>query len=342
MNYQEVLNNAKQNIGPYCKVCPECNGIACRGMIPGPGGKGSGLGFIRSYQDLKKVRLQMDTIYEPKTVSTQTTLFGKTVELPVYAAPIGAVGLHYSDLYDDLSYSSALLRGCHSAGTVAFTGDGVKDEVFQGTIEAIYELEGWGIPTIKPWSYAEVLNKAKMAEASGALAVAMDIDAAGLAILAAQGKPVAPMSVETLSKIIAQIKVPFILKGIMTVEGAKKALEAGASGIIVSNHGGRVLDETPSTIEVLPDIVKAVGGKMTILVDGGFRTGLDVFKAIALGAQGVLIGRPFAYAIYGGAEEGVGLYLNKLKAELTEAMLMTGAGTIAEITRDKVCVRLER
>lgn len=342
MNYQEVLNNAKQNIGPYCKVCPECNGIACRGMIPGPGGKGSGLGFIRSYQDLKKVRLQMDTIYEPKAVSTETTLFGKKVALPVFAAPIGAVGLHYSDAYDDLSYSSALLRGCHEAGTAAFTGDGVKDEVFQGTIEAIYELEGWGIPTIKPWSYEEVLNKAKMAEASGAFAVAMDIDAAGLAILAAQGKPVAPMSVETLSKIIAQIKVPFVLKGIMTAEGARKALEAGASGIVVSNHGGRVLDETPSTIEVLPEIVEAVGGKMTILIDGGFRTGLDVFKALALGAQGVLIGRPFAYAIYGGAEEGVKLFLNKVKAELSEAMLMTGAGTIEEITRDKVCAKLER
>ena len=247
MNYQEVLNQAKQNIGPYCKVCPECNGIACRGMIPGPGGKGSGLGFIRSYQDLKKIRLQMDTIYAPKSVSTQTTLFGKAVELPVFAAPIGAVGLHYSDLYDDLTYSGALLKGCRAAGTVAFTGDGVKDEVFQGTIEAIYELEGWGIPTIKPWSYEEVLNKAKMAEASGALAIAMDIDAAGLAILAAQGKPVAPMPVETLSKIIAQIKVPFILKGIMTVEGAKKALAAGAGGIIVSNHGGRQLDGTPAT-----------------------------------------------------------------------------------------------
>ncbi|SCZ80835.1 alpha-hydroxy-acid oxidizing protein [Acidaminobacter hydrogenoformans] len=342
MNYQEVLNNAKQNIGPYCKVCPECNGIACRGMIPGPGGKGSGLGFIRSYQDLKKVRLQMDTIYEPKAVSTETTLFGKKVALPVFAAPIGAVGLHYSDAYDDLSYSSALLSGCHKAGTAAFTGDGVKDEVFQGTIEAIYELEGWGIPTIKPWSYEEVLNKAKMAEASGAFAVAMDIDAAGLSILAAQGKPVAPMSVETLSKIIAQIKVPFVLKGIMTAEGARKALEAGASGIVVSNHGGRVLDETPSTIEVLPEIVEAVGGKMTILIDGGVRTGLDVFKAIALGAQGVLIGRPFAYAIYGGAEEGVQLYLNKVKAELSEAMLMTGAGTIEEITREKVCAKLER
>ena len=86
---------------------------------------------------------------------------------------------------------------------------------------------------------------------------------------------------------------PFILKGIMTVSGAKKALEAGASGIVVSNHGGRVLDQCPATAEVLPAIADAVGGRMTILVDGGIRTGMDVFKALALGADAVLIGRPF-------------------------------------------------
>ena len=74
---------------------------------------------------------------------------------------------------------------------------------------------------------------------------------------------------------------PFIVKGIMTVAGAKKALEAGAKGIVVSNHGGRVLDQCPSTAEVLPAIVDAVGGRMTILVDGGIRTGMDVFKALA-------------------------------------------------------------
>ena len=78
----------------------------------------------------------------------------------------------------------------------------------------------------------------------------------------------------------------------MTVNGAKKALEAGASGIVVSNHGGRVLDQCPATAEVLPAIADAVGGKMTILVDGGIRTGMDVFKALALGADAVLIGRP--------------------------------------------------
>lgn len=342
MNYQEVLKNARQNIGPYCKVCPECNGVACRGQIPGPGGKGTGLGFIRSYQDLKKIRLQMDTIYEPKSVSTQTVLFGKTFEIPVFAAPIGAVALHYSPLYDDISYSTEVLEGCKMAGSVAFTGDGVNEEVFLGTLESLSKLEGWGIPTIKPWSLNEVIRKATLSEKAGAIAVAMDIDAAGLTVLATLGKPVAPMSEFTLRKIVDSIKIPFIVKGVMTVAGAKKALEAGASGIVISNHGGRVLDETPSTIEVLPEIAAEVGGRMTILIDGAFRTGIDVFKALALGADGVLIGRPFAYAVYGGGALGVSLYLEKLKAELIEAMIMTGAGSIEEIDLSKVTVQLGR
>lgn len=336
MNYQEVLSNAKNHMGPNCKVCPECNGHVCKGKIPGPGGKGTGLGFIRNYQDLKKIKLRLDTIYEPVTVSTKTTLFGKQFELPVFAAPVGAVTLHYSSLYDDFTYSKAVLEGCLNAGSAAFTGDGVVDEVYRFSIDAIKHIGGIGVPTIKPWNVTEVIAKAKMANEAGAFAFAMDIDAAGLAILAMQGKPVSPMSIDSLKQIASCVDIPFILKGIMTVEGAKKALKAGAKGIVVSNHGGRVLDETPSTIEVLPDIVKAVGGKMTILIDGGFRSGLDVFKALALGANGVLIGRPFTYAVYGGGAEGASLYLEKVKSELREAMIMTGATSIKAIDRSKI------
>jgi len=147
---------------------------------------------------------------------------------------------------------------------------------------------------------------------------------------------VAPMPVATLAKIAASVKIPFILKGIMTADGARKALEAGATGIVVSSHGGRVLDETPAPVEVLPGIVRAVAGRMTVLVDGGFRTGLDVFKALALGADGVLIGRPFAYMVYGGGEEGVSLYLQKVQAELTDAMLMTGTPELKDIGASRI------
>ena len=122
----------------------------------------------------------------------------------------------------------------------------------------------------------------------------------------------------------------------MTVKGAMKAMEAGAAAIVVSNHGGRVLDECPATAEVLEEIVKAVDGKMKILVDGGIRSGVDVFKALALGADGVLICRPFVTALYGGAEEGVKAYIEKIGAELMDTMAMCGAASLKEITRDMV------
>ena len=96
---------------------------------------------------------------------------------------------------------------------------------------------------------------------------------------------------EELHEIVSMSDVPFIVKGIMTVRGALKAEAAGADAIVVSNHGGRVLDQCPSTAEVLPEIVDAVKGKMKIFVDGGIRSGTDVFKALALGADGVFICR---------------------------------------------------
>ncbi|MBF4692704.1 alpha-hydroxy-acid oxidizing protein [Fusibacter ferrireducens] len=336
MNYQELVKNAKEVIGPHCKVCPECNGIACKGKIPGPGGKGTGLGFIRNYGDLKKISLNMDTIHNSIATSTKQVLFDVEFDLPVFAGPIGAVQMHYSDLYDDMTFSEALLKGCKTAGSIAFTGDGVKDEVYRGTVEAIKTLQGHGIPTIKPWREGEVIEKIRMAEQANAVAVAMDIDAAGLSILAAQGKPVSPMNVDTLKNIVSSTRLPFVIKGVMTVAGARKAVDAGAYAIIVSNHGGRVLDETPSSIAVLDDIVEAVKGQIKIIIDGGFRSGIDVFKALAIGADAVIIARPFVTAVYGGGEEGVALYVNKIKEELANAMIMTGCESLKDITKSKI------
>ena len=164
----------------------------------------------------------------------------------------------------------------------------------------------------------------------------MDIDAAGLPFLKNMTPPAGSKTVAELREIISYAQRPFILKGIMTVKGARKALEAGASAIVVSNHGGRVLDQCPGTAEVLPEIVEAVGTEMTILVDGGIRTGMDVFKALALGANGVLIARPFVNMVYGGGAEGVQVYVNKLKAELEDTMAMCGAHSLKEIDRSMV------
>ena len=336
MTYQEVLANARTCMGPYCKSCPTCNGLACKNTVPGPGAKGIGTGFIRNYQKWQELCVNMDTICENKPVDTSFELFGHRVDLPVFAAPVGAMTLHYGDKYDDLQYNDILVAACAQAGIAAFTGDGTNPAVMQAAAEVLKKNNGCGIPTIKPWNMETIREKLDLVKAADPFAIAMDIDAAGLPFLKNLQPPAGSKTVEELRQIAEMAGKPFILKGIMTVGGAKKALEAGASGIVVSNHGGRVLDQCPATAEVLPAIVDAVGGRMTILVDGGIRTGMDVFKALALGADAVLIGRPFVNMVYGGGAEGVQVYVDKLKAELADTMAMCGAHSLADINRSMI------
>jgi isopentenyl diphosphate isomerase/L-lactate dehydrogenase-like FMN-dependent dehydrogenase len=336
MNYSNIVVNARKVIGPYCQVCPVCNGRACKGQIPGPGGKETGIGFIRNFQAFGKYSLNIDTLYESEKKDCSIELFGKTFSYPFFAAPIGGVQMHYSDLYDDDTYSKEVLQGCHDAGIAAFTGDGINDKLFEMPLEIIRELDGYGIPTIKPWNNNEMIRKIKLAEKANAMAVAMDVDAAGLSILADKGKPVSPKSQSDLKSIISSTDLPVIIKGIMTVTGAAKALEAGAYGIVVSNHGGRVLDDVSATLDVLPEISRLFKGKLRIFIDGGVRTGADIFKALALGADAVLIGRPFVTAAYGGGHEGVRVYSDKIGKELESAMMMTGANRLDEINSEKI------
>ena len=336
MTYQEILANARTCMGPYCKSCPTCNGLACKNTVPGPGAKGIGTGFIRNYQKWQELCVNMDTICENKPVDTSFELFGHKVDIPVFAAPVGAMQLHYGDKYDDLAYNDILVSACAEAGIAAFTGDGTNPAVMEAAAEALKKNGGCGVPTVKPWNMDTIREKMELVKAADPFAIAMDIDAAGLPFLKNLTPPAGSKTVEELKEISAMAGKPFILKGIMTVSGALKALEAGASGIVVSNHGGRVLDQCPSTAEVLPAIVDAVGGRMTVLVDGGIRTGMDVFKALALGADAVLIGRPFVTMVYGGGAEGVQVYVDKLKAELSDTMAMCGAHSLSDIKRSMI------
>ncbi len=335
MDYNEMMENARKRLGK-CKGCPICNGIACRNMVPGPGAKGIGDTAIRNYQKWQDIRVVMDTLNERKPIDTSIELFGKTFKYPIFAAPVGAVAMHYSDVHNDLTYDAELVAGCAEAGIVAFTGDGMDSKVMEAASKMIKEQNGLGIPTVKPWNMQMVKEKMELVKASNAFAVAMDIDGAGLPFLKNFVPPAGSKSVEEMKEIIAMAKRPFIIKGIMSVKGALKAKEAGAAAIVVSNHGGRVLDQSPATAEVLPEIVAAVKGSMKILVDGGIRSGVDVFKALAIGADAVLIARPYVVATYGGGKEGIACYTEKLGAELKDTMEMCGASTLAEITSDMV------
>ena len=334
MDYQEVLQQARTCIGPFCKACPVCNGLACKNTIPGPGAKGVGTGFIRNYQKWQELCVNMDTICENLPVDTSFSLFGHTFAAPIFAAPVGAMKMHYGDKYDDLAYNNILVSACADAGITAFTGDGMDPAVMTGAISAIASADGDGIPTVKPWDMDTIFQKLDAIQAADPIAIAMDIDAAGLPFLKNHQPPAGSKTVSELKEIIQYAHRPFILKGIMTVRGAEKAMEAGASAIVVSNHGGRVLDQCPATAEVLPAIAEAVGNRMEILVDGGIRSGMDVFKALALGAHGVLIGRPYVTMVYGAGAEGVQIYTNRLMAELKDTMAMCGAHKLSDIRRD--------
>ncbi|OUQ57904.1 alpha-hydroxy-acid oxidizing enzyme [Tyzzerella sp. An114] len=336
MNYNEVLENAKKNIGELCKACPVCNGVACKNKIPGPGAKGVGDTAIRNYSKWQEIRVNMDTICKNKTVDTSVELFGKKFEYPFFAGPVGAVTLHYSDKYNDVTYNDVLVSACAEKGIAAFTGDGTDPNVMIAATKAIKENNGIGIPTVKPWNIDTIKEKLTLVKEANSFAVAMDIDAAGLPFLKNMTPPAGSKSVSELSEIVKEAKVPFIVKGVMTVKGALKAKEAGAYAIVVSNHGGRVLDQCAATAEVLGEIVDAVNGSMKVFVDGGIRSGTDIFKALAMGADGVLICRPFVTAVYGGDKEGVKTYIDKLGAELKDTMAMCGAFSISDITRDMI------
>ena len=338
MTYPEVLAAARGQMGPYCKACPVCTGEACKNTMPGPGAKGLGTGAVRNYRKWQEICVNMDTICENIPVDTTAELFGRRFDAPFFAAPVGAMQLHYGDKYDDMTYNELLVSACRDCGIAAFTGDGTNPKVFEGAAHAIAAAQGAGIPTVKPWDRDTIFQKLEQVRDARPMAIAMDIDAAGLPFLQNRIPPAGSKTVEELREIIACADRPFILKGIMTAKGAEKAVRAGVSAIVVSNHGGRVQDQCPATAEVLAESGDAVGRDVTVLVDGGIRSGVDIFKALALGAKGVLIGRPFVTAVYGGGAEGVAAYKEKLRNELADTMAMCGVHTLEEI--DRSCVRL--
>jgi len=125
--------------------------------------------------------------------------------------------------------------------------------------------------------------------------------------------------------------VPILLKGILTGSDAVRAVDAGADGVIVSNHGGRQLDGVPASVEMLPDVVAAVRGRVPVLLDGGVRRGRDVLAALAMGADAVLLGRPVLHGLAVDASRGVTEVLTILLEELTDAMTLAGLGALADI-----------
>jgi putative N-acetylmannosamine-6-phosphate epimerase len=328
---KEVRKRARELMEGYCKVCPVCNGKACAGEVPGMGGLGTGSSFINNVAALSGLRFNMRLLHGAEQPDTATSVLGLDLAMPVLAAPIGGVSFNMGGKITEQEYVDAVLGGCVDKGVVGCVGDGVPPFIHEAGFGAIKALGGAGVPFIKPWEDKELFEKLDKAVATGTSVVGMDIDAAGLVTLRLMGRPVGPKTVDKLKDIIAHVPAKFVIKGVMTPDDAKRAVDAGAAGIVVSNHGGRVLDHTPGTAEALPFIARAVKGQIAILADGGVRSGGDVLKMLALGADAVMIGRPVSIAAIGGQREGVAKYLDQVKSELVQAMILTGCASIADV-----------
>lgn len=337
LSMEAIHLSAKEKLKKFCSVCTNCDGKNCPTGVPGMGGLGTGESFRQNLKALKHYKITTSVIHDVTLPKTESVFLGRKLDLPVMAAPITGTVTNMGGAIDELDYNKAVVRGCIKSGSIAFVGDGATPDKYKIGLKAIAEENGIGIPIFKPRSdNEEIIKRIKAAEEAGAIAVGMDIDAVVFKTMAMKNQSVGPKSLKELKEIISSTKLPFILKGIMNIHDAEKAVEAGAHAIVVSNHGGRILDEMVGTMDVLEEIVKEVKGNLKILVDGGFRNGVDVIKALAVGADYVLIGRPIAIAAVGMGVEGTAFYLRHIKREIELAMILTGCNTLEDITRDIV------
>ncbi|TYO96902.1 alpha-hydroxy-acid oxidizing protein [Desulfallas thermosapovorans] len=336
MDLDTLRAEAKKNLKGYCRVCPVCDGRACSGEVPGMGGVGTGRGFQANLESLNRYKLNMRTLHNVKDPDTSCKIFGLTLDTPVLAAPMTGTPYNMGGKLSEREFIGSIISGCKIAGGLGFSGDGADPEMYNSGVQAIAAEGGWGIPVIKPRGQKEVIERIRRAEEAHAVAVGMDIDGAGLVTMALKGQPVGPKTPAELREIISSTNLPFIVKGIMTVDEAKIAVDAGAKAIVVSNHGGRILDHTPGAAEVLPAIAAEVKGKVTIFADGGVRFGTDVLKLLALGADAVLLGRPLVVGAFGGGSEGVRMIINKITGELKQAMILTGCASVNDVPGDVI------
>ncbi|MFX1411430.1 MAG: alpha-hydroxy-acid oxidizing protein [Promethearchaeota archaeon] len=340
---EDVRNIAREKLKGICGVYKECDGDPRRlcqgqnyGRPLGIGGIGSGASFNNNILALKKYRLKMSLISSHFEPDTKYSFFGKELRMPIMAASVAGVNSFGGEsVITEKEFCRAVVLGCKAAGTIGWRGDTYTYSLENSYgINAIAEASGWGVKIVKPREQNTIVEFIKKAEQFGCIAVGIDIDGCGSYAMATHNKPVFRKSVDDIKEIVASTKLPVIIKGVMDIKDASAAVKGGASGIVVSNHGGRVLDHTPGTAETLPIIVKEFKEKTKIFVDGGVRTGYDVLKMLALGAEAVLIGRDIVRAAIGAGIEGVSIHMNYLRKTLAKAMKMTSCMSLSEITED--------
>ncbi len=337
-NEKELNDQARIRFGKdICWVCKVCDGVNCASGVPGMGG----VGRMETFQDnttaLNEFQILPRYIRDHVEPEISQSFLGFSLKTPIMSAPMTGVGTNMNFVMTDSDYAQLAVSSFYENGSLAWLGDGATPDKYKIMVEAISKSNGKGILICKPRADEGLLRERFVAaEEAGVFALGMDIDAVNFKTMKDKNLQSISRNLNHLEKIRSWTKLPFILKGIMSVDDAKMVADSGFSALVVSNHGGRVLDGMPGTARVLPKIAEAVKGRIPIVVDGGIRSGMDVFKMLALGAESVLVGRPVAIALVGGEKAGVRYLLQKYTEELKQTMSIAGAPNLASIYRNMI------
>lgn len=319
MDYKELVKAAEANLRGKGILESYCSGdeILCR--------NGAETNFTGRYNlrffDRFGFRFRM---IDSQPASTALSLFGRVFKTPVFGGALSGM----ADIAEKPLVKVAM--GLKEAGSMMWIGVAPSDQV--------KEVLDTGVPAVrivKPFRDIEgMIRELKEAEEGGAVAVGTDIDffyggKRGDRTFAENA--MSPKTTMELKKLVNATKLPFIVKGVLSAQDAKKALEAGAGGIVVSNHSGAIIDYAAHPLEILPEVREAVGNKIPILVDSGFRRGSDVMKALCLGADAVLAGWLLVMGLAADGSRGVTGITEVVTEELRRIMSVTGCGNLDEI-----------
>ncbi len=341
VNYRDSGRAKLVGICSVNKVCDGNPDRLCSGMKYGRpigmGGAGQGQTWNRNFQALEKYRLKMRVVKPNAEPDFKADFLGNSLVMPVMVTSVSGVKLSLNDAMSEADFQRNMIRGAKLFGTIGMSGNTVDFPDHPG-VEIIQTEGGHGIPMFKPQAQERLLELFKRAEAADVLAIGVDLDGFGSQNWAYRGKPLFRKSADDLRELVRATTKPVIFKGIMTLADAEIVASSGAKAMVISNHGGRVMDWGLGVADVLPEIAEKFKGKILIMADGAIRTGFDVLKVLALGADIVSLGRPLIQVnLGGGPEEGalaIKKYLDYVKSDLRLAMLMTGCDNLTEINKD--------
>jgi len=298
----------------------------------------------------QRIRLRPRVLRDVSTIDMATTLLGSPVAAPIAVAPMAAHGLVHDDGELATAEGVAAAQMLYTVSTMATRGMEDIAAVARGAPRWFQLYVRGDLDGARPL--------VERAEAAGysALMVTVDVPTLGLRrhegislerrVVLAHMPSTGPqagvydrhvaLTFDDLATIVSWSGLPVLAKGVLRADDAAACVRAGVAGIVVSNHGGRQLDTTVDPPTALAEVAAAVGDVAEIYVDGGIRRGTDIVKAVALGADGVLVGRPVIWGLAADGAEGVRAVLEELRSELERAMKLCGARTLADLTPDLV------